>query len=190
MTIIKAAEAKGTPLESHAVQGRKQPARSMGNKAVKVGINPPGSELAEKLARASVSERIAIEMSGVPAPLAKGLFTSLQIPTAEVHELIGMARTSLQRRLAASDGVIDGMPGQTVVGYADLLNILDRLLAEFGSEDAASRGQFRAGTWLGRWLREPHPALGGVPPATYMRAPSGRTAVTRVLGAAFSGAYQ
>ena len=25
-----------------------------------------------------------------------------------------------------------GMPGQTVVGYADLLNVLDRLLAEFG----------------------------------------------------------
>ncbi|MBK9658219.1 MAG: DUF2384 domain-containing protein [Rhodanobacteraceae bacterium] len=83
-----------------------------------------------------------------------------------------------------------GMPGQTVVGYADLLNVLDRLLAEFGGQDGAAPCHFHAGKWLGQWLREPHPALGGVPPATYMQAPSGRTAVTRILGGAFSGAYQ
>ncbi len=171
-------------------QGKKQPARSSGARAAGAGISPIRSELAAILAGASVSERVALEMGGVPVRLASGLFDSLRIPVTEVHDLFGIPKARLQRRLAASDGVIDGVAGQTIVGCADLLNVLDRFLAEFGSEDSPAGQEFDAGKWLGEWMREPHPALGGVPPVAYLQAPSGRIAVTRALGAAFSGAYQ
>lgn len=190
MTTIKAAEAKRTPSETKAVQGRKLPARSLGARAAGVGTNPIRSELAAVLAGASVSERVALEMGGVPVRLAWGLFDCLQLPVTEVHELFGIPKGSLRRRLVASDGVIDGVAGQTIVGCADLLNALDGLLADFGCEDATAPQLFDAGRWLGQWMRVPHPALGGVPPAAYLQAPSGRIAVTRALGAAFSGAYQ
>lgn len=190
VTTINAAEAKCTPSETEALQGKRLLARSKDAKAARVGTNPIRSELAAMLAGASVSERVALEMGGVPARLALGLFDCLQIPAAEVHDLFGIPKASLQRRLAASDQVINGIAGQTIVGCADLLNVLDRLVAEFGSEDSAAHQEFDAGKWLGRWLREPHPALGGLRPAAYLQAPSGRIAVTRALGAAFSGAYQ
>ncbi len=187
---INAAEAKGTPSETRALQGKRLPARSKDAKAARGRTDPIRSELATILADASVSERIALGMGGVPVRLALGLFDCMQIPATDVHDLFGIPKTSLQRRFAASDDVIDGIAGQATIGCADLLNVLDRLLAEFGSEDSAARQEFDAGKWLGQWLREAHPALGGVPPATYMQAPSGRTAVTRILGGAFSGAYQ
>lgn len=195
MTTDKAAAGARTSSQTQAAQDKTLsahhvPAGPKRGRAATVEVNPSGSQLAAKLARASVSERIAIEMRGVPTHLAQELFSCLQISAVEAHALVGMERASLRRRLATPDGVIDGMPGQTVVGYADLLNVLDRLLAEFGSEDAASPTHFQAGRWLGRWLLEPHPALGGAAPATYMPAPTGRTAVTRALGAAFSGVYQ
>lgn len=193
VTTAKATAPARTPSQAPQVKtlsAHNVPAKPKKGRAAIVDVNPPRSQLAATLALASVSERIALEVRGVPVRLAQELFTCLQISTAEAHQLVGMARAPLRRRLATPDGIIDGMPGQTVVGYADLLNCLDRLLAEFGGQDGAAPSHFHAGKWLGQWLREPHPALGGVPPATYMQAPSGRTAVTRILGGAFSGAYQ
>lgn len=193
VTTAKATAPARTPSQAPQVKtlsAHNVPAKPKKGRAAIVDVNPPRSQLAATLALASVSERIALEVRGVPVRLAQELFSCLQISTAEAHQLVGMRRASLRRRLATPDGMIDGMPGQTVVGYADLLNVLDRLLAEFGGQDGAAPSYFHAGKWLGQWLREPHPALGGVPPATYMQAPSGRTAVTRILGGAFSGAYQ
>jgi uncharacterized protein (DUF2384 family) len=148
------------------------------------------SEFATKVAKATVMERVAYEVEGVPAVMARDLFKSMRLPPTALHELVGMPRSTLHRRLATPNGIIDGMPGQTVVGYADLLNVLEAHLAEYADEDAATTAEFDAGRWLGEWLREPNPALGGALPADLMHAPSGRLAVTRALGAAFSGAYQ
>lgn len=148
------------------------------------------SEFATKVAKATVMERVAYEIEGVPAVMARDLFKSMRLPPTALYELVGMPKSTLHRRLSTPNGIIDGMPGQTVVGYADLLNVLETQLSEYADKDSTRDAEFDAGKWLGEWLREPNPALGGARPADLMHAPSGRIAVTRVLGAAFSGAYQ
>ena len=145
------------------------------------------NQLVAKIADASVWERVALEEAGVPAPQARDLFTRMQLSDADLYQFIGLSKSTYHRRLG-KDGVIDGIPGQAVVGYADLVVFFMQQLSEFG--DRLSMKKFDPGKWLGEWLREPNPSLGGVPPAELMRAPSGRVAVTRALGATFSGAYQ
>jgi len=44
--------------------------------------------------------------------------------------------------------------------------------------------------WLGRWIEQPQPALGGRRPAELLDTPTGAEVVTRLLGSMASGAYQ
>ena len=43
--------------------------------------------------------------------------------------------------------------------------------------------------WLGQWIGQPQPALGGQKPADLMDTPTGMAMVSCVLGALASGAY-
>jgi uncharacterized protein (DUF2384 family) len=49
---------------------------------------------------------------------------------------------------------------------------------------------FDAAKWLGRWLEQPQPALGGRKAADLIDTPTGVEVVARLLGSIESGAYQ
>lgn len=144
--------------------------------------------LVSLLAAASVADRVNLENAGVPALMARDLFKHMAFQEAEVHAFLNMSKSSYHRRISEEKAVIDGAAGHAVVGYADLLLYLQRQLEDIG--DAQQMREFDSAKWLGQWLREPNPALGGARPASYMSSPTGRNAVTRALGANFSGAYQ
>lgn len=144
--------------------------------------------LVSLLAVASVADRVNLENAGVPALMARELFRHMAFQESEVHAFLNMSKSAYHRRVSEDNAVIDGAAGHAVVGYADLLLYLQRQLDEMS--DVQKLASFDSAKWLGQWLREPNPALGGARPATYMSSPTGRVAVTRALGANFSGAYQ
>ena len=49
---------------------------------------------------------------------------------------------------------------------------------------------FNAGRWLGDWMQEAVPALGDVPPGTYLSTVEGQAIVKNLLACAASGAYR
>ncbi|MFN3738989.1 MbcA/ParS/Xre antitoxin family protein [Hydrogenophaga sp.] len=64
---------------------------------------------------------------------------------------------------------------------------VDEILQEGASEQARD---FDARAWLSRWLERPQPALGGIPPRDLVGSDEGFRAVSKLLGASISGAYQ
>jgi len=144
--------------------------------------------LLDELANSTTTEKVDLEVGGVPAKQARALFRELQIADSELYEVLALPKTTFIRRMSEPKGMIDCAPGKPINGFADLLLRLEGLLQEYADADAGDG--FDAAEWLGQWLREPNPALGGKPPADLMKSPTGRNAVTRVLGAVFSGAYQ
>ena len=55
---------------------------------------------------------------------------------------------------------------------------------------AAEAKAFDAAKWLGQWIEQPQPALGGRRPADLISTPTGVEVVARLLGSLESGAYQ
>lgn len=71
-----------------------------------------------------------------------------------------------------------------VQGIAKLVWQLDAML-----QDLNAPAGFDAGVWLGHWLTEPLPALGGARPIDHMDTPKGQALVSTTLARIQSGAY-
>lgn len=71
--------------------------------------------------------------------------------------------------------------------FERLLRQLDEILKEGASDQARD---FDARAWLLRWLDRPQPALGGKAARDLVESEEGFRAVSKLLGASISGAYQ
>lgn len=72
-------------------------------------------------------------------------------------------------------------------GYA--VSGLDAILAKARALLQAERQDLDVERWLGGWIKEPQPSLGGLKPEELLDRPTGRELVKRVVGATGSGVY-
>jgi hypothetical protein len=73
-----------------------------------------------------------------------------------------------------------------LLGIESLVRQVQTMVEEGGHDEAAG---FDAARWLGYWIRQPMPALGGRLPASYLHTLEGQKLVGKILAMATSGSY-
>jgi putative toxin-antitoxin system antitoxin component (TIGR02293 family) len=139
-----------------------------------------------QLRSATPWQLIELERHGVPGSFIKDLAKRLGMPAAQVFRMLGLPKATAEKKAAAGEAVA-GSAGLAALGVVRLLALAQDIVDDSTAE--AARG-FDTGRWLGRWLEEPHRALGGRTAAELVDTPTGLEAVMRLLGALQSGAYQ
>ena len=137
------------------------------------------------LGLSSPSDMVAIERQGVPGAMVKNLAEKLSLTTVRFAQIIGAPKATLERK-AANGTLITGGSAYAALGTARLINTVQTMLDDSTHPDAKT---LDAARWLGQWIEQPQPALGGQKPADMMDTPTGMAMVSRVLGAVASGAY-
>ena len=133
--------------------------------------------------RVDPAERISIIKSGVK-PEAFGVIARHMDRTREqLGKTLGLSVTTIDRKQKAGEN-LSPEQSERVVAMAKLIGQVQAMVEESGDPEG-----FDAAHWLGRWLDEPLPALGGQRPADFMDTAEGRELVSRLLAMAQSGAY-
>ena len=146
----------------------------------------PVDQLIEQINLATPIELVQIEKSGVSGIVIKELARKLQISPSRFQEILGGTKGKVKQQ-AWGKQMVGGGLGFAAIGIIRLLGAVGTILA---NSTHPSAKKFDAGKWLGQWIEQAHPSLGGSKPADLIRSPSGVKIVARLLGAIESGAYQ
>lgn len=125
--------------------------------------------------------RIEQERHGVSMTEAETLRRSMGMSVNSYAPLLGM-RPSLYKAKRTRRGRFTGAPAYAISDLGDMLRKVEGLVS-------ADAPDFEVRRWFSSWIWHRQPALGGLAPAELLDTPTGRSAVTRVLGAMGSGAY-
>lgn len=136
---------------------------------------------------ASPLQRVHLEREGVPSRVVKYLIDETGMSSTEFQSYVRMPKATFTKKMKEK-AQFSGTTGQAVVGWIDLINMVEAMLA--AEPDNVATRDFDAEKWVGNWIQRPQRALGGLAPAELMDTPTGRESVMRVLGAVQSGAYQ
>ena len=82
--------------------------------------------------------------------------------------------------------MIDGRAGLAAINMIKLLSIAQDVVDDRTAPESES---FDTLKWLGWWIEQPQPSLGGRKPSDFLDTPIGVELVGRLLGAIRSGAY-
>ncbi|MHB8254239.1 MAG: antitoxin Xre/MbcA/ParS toxin-binding domain-containing protein [Acidiferrobacter sp.] len=130
-------------------------------------------------------QRVYTEQVGVDGRLLKAMASKMGIPAARFFAIIDIPKATAERK-ASSHQMIAGASGHAALGMARLLGIAQGIVDNSTATEAIG---FDAGKWLGRWIEQAQPALGGKAPAELLDTPTGIDIVSQVLGAIESSVY-
>ena len=131
-------------------------------------------------------EIVEIERHGVSGVFIKELSRRMEVPASRIFHILGVPKATAEKKAAAGQ-LVSGSGGQAAVGMIKLLGIAQSIV---NNSTAAEAKAFDAAKWLGQWIEQPQPALGGRRPADLIGTPTGVEMVARLLGSLESGAYQ
>ena len=129
---------------------------------------------------------VEIERAGVAGAFITDLSSRMDLPSSRVFTMLRIPKATAARKMAEGS-VIDGRAGQAAIGMVKLLGMAQDIVRDSTAKQAKD---FDSVKWLGLWIEQPQPALGGRKPADLLDTPTGVGMVARVLGAIQSGAYQ
>ena len=129
---------------------------------------------------------VEIERAGVAAAFITDLSSRMDLPSSRVFAMLRIPKATAARKMAEGS-IIDGRAGQAAIGMVKLLGIAQDIVRDSTAKQAKD---FDSVKWLGLWIEQPQPSLGGRKPADLLDTPTGVDMVARVLGAIQSGAYQ
>ena len=138
------------------------------------------------VASASPLQIVDIERQGVMGTFIKDLSKRMEVPTSRVFAILGIPKATAEKK-AAAGALVGGSGGLAAVGMIRLLGIAQGIV---DNSTASEARDFDAARWLGKWIEQPQPALGGRKPADLIDTPTGVDVVARLLGSVESGAYQ
>ena len=121
----------------------------------------------------------------VPATRLTELSKSLGLPRRTLLAFLGISRASVNRRVQACLP-LPVEESQRVLGIESLVRQIQTMVEESGHDEAAG---FDAARWLGYWIRQPMPALGGRLPASYLHTLDGQRLVRKILAMIATGTY-
>ncbi|NML15890.1 MbcA/ParS/Xre antitoxin family protein [Azohydromonas caseinilytica] len=135
---------------------------------------------ARALSRADAAAFAALDGAGVPAALARDLGRALDIPPRHFfRDVLGTNRSAAEKK-ATTNEALPAAGGRVALA---LLRLLGRAEEAAGRGNGTSPTGFDTARWLGRWIEQPQPTLGGRPPAELLGGPDGLESVLRVLEA-------
>ena len=129
---------------------------------------------------------VEIERAGVAGAFIADLSSRMDLPSSRVFTMLRIPKATAARKMAEGS-IIDGRAGQAAIGMVKLLGMAQDIVRDSTAKQAKD---FDSVKWLGLWIEQPQPALGGRKPADLLDTPTGVGMVARVLGAIQSGAYQ
>lgn len=132
-----------------------------------------------------VMARIRLVRAGVPSRRVQELADALGWSKEQLYSSLGIARATVDRRIR-EDSPLSPDESERVLGLWQLVQDVERMYEESGDPDVVD---FDPARWLGEWLADPNPALGGERPAALLDTADGRTLVGRLLGAMQAGTY-
>jgi uncharacterized protein (DUF2384 family) len=141
----------------------------------------------DQLRTAPLADRVRIEREGVPSIFVKSLIDKIGVSNSDFQTYVRMPKATFTKKMKEKT-LYGGATCQSVVGFMELINQVEDMLA--AEPDNVAAKDFDVEKWVGQWIQQPQPALGGMAPAELMDTPTGRASVMRVLGAIQSGAYQ
>jgi putative toxin-antitoxin system antitoxin component (TIGR02293 family) len=133
--------------------------------------------------RAEPTVRIGTIKHGVKADAFIQIARSMDRTKEQLGKTLGLSVTTIDRKVKSGE-MLSAEQGERVVGMARLIGQVQAMVEQSGNPDG-----FDAARWLGKWLDEPLPALGGSLPGEMMDTAEGRALVSNFLAMAQSGAY-
>lgn len=129
---------------------------------------------------------VETERRGIASVFVKDLSKRMQIPAQRMFDILGIPKATAERKVAAGE-LLSGSGAIAALGMARLLGIAQEMVEQSTAPEAKD---FDAAKWLGQWIEQAQPALGGRKPAELIETPTGVDVVAKLLGAIQSGAYQ
>ena len=129
------------------------------------------------------SVRILTIKHGVKADAFNRIARSMDRSKEQLGKTLGLSVTTVDRKAKAGEA-LSPEQSERLVGIARLIGQVQTMVEQSGEPEG-----FDAARWLGRWLDEPLPALGGESPGDLMDTAEGRGLVSNLLAMAQSGAY-
>jgi putative toxin-antitoxin system antitoxin component (TIGR02293 family) len=166
-----------------AKQSRVPAFRMASGEAVRRGTPTDSEEFMRVLNTASPMQWVDIERQGVDAAVLGDLAKRMEVSYSHLAETVGIPKATAARKLANNEKV----SGAAAIALARLLALADDIVADSTAPEAET---FNTAKWLGQWIEQPQPALGGRKPSELLDTPTGVAMVTQLLGAIRSGAYQ
>lgn len=137
-------------------------------------LNAPAADLFE-----------ALEV-GVPTYVVDLIASATQQPASLVMDMIGISPRAFRRREQANEPLPD-VVGHRVMGFLRLAATIQQVLDESGDPEALPN--FDLGGWLGNWLQQAQPQLGGRTPAQLLRNPEGLRLLEQGIQRKQAGVY-
>jgi len=128
-------------------------------------------------------DKIALIRRGIPARSVRELAQAMKVPQHALFNSLALSRSTVNRRVQRNQ-VLSPADSERVAGMQELIG---RAHAMWKTSDGFPR--FDAAHWIGQWLFEPLPALGGRTAASYLDTLEGQRLILDLLGRMESGAY-
>lgn len=128
-------------------------------------------------------ERIDAVRQGLPAGVLASVAEDLKVEQGFLIDHLGLARSTIARK------VKDKVPlslreSESVLGIAQLVGLVETMVLESGAPE-----DFDAAAWVGKWIANPHPAIGNRKPVELLDTAEGQGLVASILERSQSGAY-
>lgn len=133
--------------------------------------------------RASPSERIGIIRQGIPAQALIDLVEDTGMTKELVITTLHFPRATINRRISKQEA-LPAECTERFLGIQKMIGQVEVMMAESGAV-----ADFNAARWVGEWIEQPSPALGGATPAQYMDTIEGQEMIAALLARMQSGAY-
>lgn len=136
-----------------------------------------------KAFHATPIERIGIIRQGIPAKVLLDLVVDMGITKERVILTLHLPRATINRRIRKQDA-LPAECAERFLGLQKMIGQVEVMVAESGANV-----DFNAPRWVGEWIDQPAPALGGAKPAEYLDTIEGQKMVAGLLAKMQSGAY-
>lgn len=129
------------------------------------------------------SERIAFVKQGVPTSRIDDLAKSMGISLSKMLDLVGLPKASFHRWSSGGKN-LPVSESERVIGLMKLVGQVENMVAESGDPTG-----FDASKWVGNWIEESLPALGGRAPKEFLDTAEGQNLVSNLLSRIQSGTF-
>jgi putative toxin-antitoxin system antitoxin component (TIGR02293 family) len=143
----------------------------------------PAGVTVKRIYGASPFVRIELVRGGVPASFVANLSQAMKVSRERIYQTMGLPRATVDRKVREEQS-LNADESERVLGLVQLIGQAQAIVNESGGPE-----DFDAAAWVGHWLSEPHPVLGGRTPGELMDTAEGRSLVGDLMLQQQSSAY-
>ncbi|MBS0348172.1 MAG: DUF2384 domain-containing protein [Proteobacteria bacterium] len=138
---------------------------------------------AKSLYQASPAEFVGAIRGQVPATRVVLIVEVTSVPKERLVRILDLRRATIARKIREGE-MLSTDQSERVLGLERLIGQVAIMVGDSGDSTG-----FDAARWVGDWLEQPIPALGGAKPADYMGTTEGQELVSRLLVQTQAGVF-